>query len=88
VSGIVRGEEPYPCIGLILQPERVEFEGRQGPFAADQISLPYINPSHVAHDLCPFVPEPGSAVLQFHGSTFHKTAGQPLLWRTLKPEGQ
>ena len=88
VSGMVRTEEPYPCIGLILEPARVEFEGRHGSFAADQITLPYMNPSHIAHDLCPFVPEPGSAVLQFHGSTFDKTAGQPLLWRTLKPERQ
>jgi hypothetical protein len=88
VSGLVRDEKPYPCIGLILEPAWVEFGGGRGPFAADQISLPYMNPSHIAHDLCPFVPEPGSAVLQFHGSTFDKTAGQSLLWRTLKPEGQ
>ncbi|HUI79654.1 MAG TPA: hypothetical protein VLY24_17130 [Bryobacteraceae bacterium] len=88
VTGIVRSEEPFPCIGLILQPAWIEFEGRHGAFAADQISLPYMNPSHVAHDLCPFVPEPGSAVLQFHGSTFHTAGGQPLLWRTVKPDDQ
>ena len=88
VSGIVRSEDPYPCIGLILQPAWIEFQGRQGAFAADQISLPYVNPSRVAHDLCPFVAEPGSAVLSFHGSTFHITAGQPILWRTVKQDEQ
>jgi hypothetical protein len=86
VTGIVRSEQPFPCIGVILQPTWIEFEGGHGAFAADQISLPYLNPSRVAHELCPFVPEPGSAVLQFHGSTFHGTGGQPLLWRTVKPD--
>jgi len=52
----------------MLHPMWIEFKGRARAFAADQVSMPYLNPSRLAHDPCPFEPEPGSANLQFHES--------------------
>ena len=88
VDGIVQSSPPDACTGVILIPDRIEFHGREGAFTADQVSLPFLNPSRLAHDPCPFVPEPGTAILQFHASTFQVTAGQVILWRTGKPDAQ
>ncbi len=84
VDGIVRSAQPQPCIGIILRPGWIEFKGRAPPFAADQVSVPYQNPSRLAHDPCPFVPEPGSAILQFQESAFQVKSGQIIVWRTAK----
>ena len=86
VDGIVRGAPTDACIGIILHPGWIEFNGREGAFAADQVSMPYQNPSRLAHDPCPFVPEPGSAILQFNLRTFRLPGGQAIVWRTAKPE--
>jgi hypothetical protein len=86
VDGVVRRAQPDACIGVILHPAWIDFKGREGAFAADQVSLPYLNPSRLAHDPCSFVREPGSAILQFNESTSRIPGGQLILWRTSKPD--
>lgn len=85
VDHIVRNEYQLPalasgadhCIAVILRPDRIEFDGRAGKFAANQVSRPFLNPSRLAHDPCPFEPEPGTAVLQFLGKLSASRAGKP-----------
>jgi len=83
VTSILRSEGQTECIGVMLQPERIEFGGREGAFAADQADLPSPAPGHRMLNLCPFVAEPGTAILVFSGRKFHATAGTALVWLTV-----
>jgi len=82
VVGVVRSDAPMECAGVILRPERIEFEGREGAFAADQVLVEFTGPAGTVNGKCPFTAEPGATIVESHGASFHFKSGKILLWRT------
>jgi hypothetical protein len=85
VAGIVAGGKSNGCVGVELHPDWIEFEGREGIFDAEQLAplLPMNGPR--SRLICPWQPEPGSAMVLMEAGRLASASGYPIVWRTLKP---
>jgi hypothetical protein len=89
VSGVLGSGRANACVGVMLHPDWIEFEGREGAFDAEQV-LP-LEPAHgpaSPYAKCPWQPESGSAMVFMEGGRFASSSGHPIVWRTLKPAGK
>jgi hypothetical protein len=89
VSGVLASGKANTCVGVMLHPDWIEFEGRQGAFDADQVLPPEVphgprNP----YGRCPWQPEAGSAMVFMEGGRLASSSGYSIVWRTLKPVGE
>jgi hypothetical protein len=91
VARLERPGKPYGCIGVVLQPETIEFQGREGPFRADQVLPPQPEyrtrdilqgPTSVPDRFCPIPPEPGRAMVLVNTQHFQVAQGYSIMWRT------
>jgi hypothetical protein len=86
VSGVLTSGKANTCLGVMLHPDWIEFEGRQGPFDAEQVLPP--EPPHgprTPYTRCEWQAESGSAMVFMEGGRFASSSGYPIVWRSLKP---
>jgi hypothetical protein len=83
ISRVVHIQAPYTCVAVELQPESIEYQGREGRFEAEQA------PSMISEYLstggrqrCLAEGDPGTAMLHIYSSKFH-VAGYPIIWQTV-----
>ena len=89
VSGVLTSGKAHTCVGVMLHPDWIEFEGREGPFDADQVVPP--EPAHgpaSPYLRCPWPAESGSAMVFMEGGRFASSNGYAIVWRTLKPAAE
>jgi hypothetical protein len=89
VSAVLTSGKANTCVGVMLHPDWIEFEGREGPFDADQVVPP--EPAHgpaSPYARCPWQPEAGSALMFMEGGRFASSSGHSIVWRTVKALGE
>ena len=60
VSGVIVLPKPYACVGVMLHPDWIEFEGREGAFNAEQVlPLQPMNSPQSVDPRCPLQPDSG-----------------------------
>jgi len=86
VSGVLASAKVHTCVGVMLHPDWIEFEGREGAFDAEQVLPPEPpNGPRSPYARCPWQAESGSAVVFMEGGRFASWSGYPIIWRSLKP---
>ena len=85
VSGVIASEKPDACLAVMLHPDWIEFEGREGAFDAEQVSeVQPVNGPRSNLRRCPWQPESGSAMVLIETGRFASSNGY-IVWRTLRP---
>ncbi len=74
------------CVGVMLHPDWIEFEGRDGAFDAEQVLplAPGNGPRH-PYARCPWEAERGTALVFMEPGRLASSKGYPIVWRSLKP---
>jgi hypothetical protein len=84
VSGVIVLPKPYACVGVMLHPDWIEFEGREGAFNAQQVlPLQPMNSPQSVDPRCPLQPDSGSALVVTEGGRVGSSTGY-IVWRTVK----